>query len=319
MTERGKRGCLKTGCLGCAGLSAAVLVSTAVLLAIAAILGPTEERFERPDVSRDLPPTPPGPAAAGGDASTDPEAWRGAIGLVELDLTMGSFEIVAGKVGEPIRVEGLYDAGAYELIESLEREGETGWIYRLTFRSRNSWIRRIFGDDGGSNRLRLVVPPDAPFRLEGRIGVGESELDLGGLFIVSADLDLGIGAHRVGFDSPTAEPMERFRVSGSVGEVRVFRLGNASPRSVWAANRVGPLELDLGGRWRNDCQVIARGGVGEFSLLVPDDVSVVVEDANVKLGETDLSSLEGLPAVGEGRATLSLEITAGIGQVSIRR
>jgi hypothetical protein len=334
MSETRQRGCLKTGCLGCAGAAALVLVGAAALLAIGVALGPTEQRLERPELARELPhegrvaaPTaesvgsaenhrPVEPAPSG---VPDDDAWRQHVGLVELDLTMGRFELVAGKPGEPIRVEGQYDAGSYELVESMESDGETGWAYRVRFHSKVSWLRRLFNDDGAANRLRLVVPPDVPFRLEGRIGVGESELELGGLFVVSADLDYGVGSHDVGFHLPVPEPMERFRIAGSVGEVRVFRLGNASPRSVRAANRVGPLELDLNGRWQNDSEVVARGGVGEFTLLVPDDVSVIVEDADVGLGETDLTSLEGLPPAGEGRATLSLEITAGIGEVSIRR
>jgi hypothetical protein len=311
---------LKTGCFSCLGVIAVSVLVLVVIAVVALVLGPPERKVERPEVTRELPVAPrreAGRPEPGPDAPT--EAWAGEPGRVVLDVSMGRFEVVAGEPGDPIRVEGSYDSGSYELTESLEREGETGWVYRLTFGRKVSWIRELFSDHTGDNLVRLVIPREAPIVLEGKIGIGESELELGGLWLIRTDLDLGVGEHHIEFDEPSPLPMERFRVGGSVGEIRILRLGNASPRSVWVSSRIGAVDLDLRGRWQNDSEVVARGGIGEFVVRIPDDVSVVVDKANVRLGDTNLSALHGLPPAGEGVATLSLEITGGIGELRIDR
>jgi len=323
MADRPKRGWLKKSCLGCLGVAAVFVLVALTIVAIGLVLGPAESRIERPKVARELPlfPAPRDDASHPGvpDEAGAAILRDGPAGRVVLDLSLGRFEILAGEPGEPIRVEGQYDAASYSLSESLESEGELGWVYRLSFRRDSNWIRQLFANGAHANRLRLVLPRDTPLSIEGRIGIGESRLDLGGLHVTGVDLDFGIGSHEVGFHAPTPQPMERFRISGSIGQVGVFRLGNASPKQVWADNRIGPLELDLAGRWRNDSSIAVRGGIGGFVVRVPEEVAVVVDAATVRLGQTDLSALEGLPAAGEGRFTLTLEISAGIGEVRVDR
>lgn len=315
-----KSGCLKTGCLCCIGVIAVCVLVLVVIAVVALALGPPEREVERPELTRELPVAPPRAADRPEPGSVaPPQAWAGEPGRVVLDLSMGRFEVVAGKAGDPIRVDGKYDSGSYELTESLEREGETGWVYRLSFGRKVSWIRELFSDRAGDNLVRLVLPAEAPIVLEGRIGIGESELELGGLWLIRTDLDLGVGEHTIEFHRPSPLPMEQFRIAGSVGDIRVVRLGNASPRSVRVSSRIGALDLDLRGQWQNDAEVVARGGIGEFVIRIPDQVSVVVDRASVRLGETNLRALQGLPPPGEGLATLSLEITGGIGELRIDR
>ena len=60
-----------------------------------------------------------------------------------------------------------------------------------------------------------------PFALEGRVGIGESIIELGGLSVLAVDLDLGTGSHTMKFDEPTPAPIDSFDLTASIGELRV--------------------------------------------------------------------------------------------------
>jgi len=85
---------------------------------------------------------------------------------------------------------------------------------------------------------------------------------------------------------------------------------------------VGGVALDLTGERRRDVEVTIRGGVGEATVLLPDDVGV---EATVGggLGELSVSGLtqEGdvyvNDAYGASEATIRLDVEGGIGGVTL--
>jgi hypothetical protein len=84
----------------------------------------------------------------------------------------------------------------------------------------------------------------------------------------------------------------------------------------------GECIVDLAGNWQADIPVSIRGGVGELTVLLPQDMGARIEVAG-GLGEVDASGLrvEGdaytNDAYGESPATLEVEIEGGIGQVNL--
>ena len=170
----------------------------------------------------------------------------------------------------------------------------------MQFDRKVSWIRQLLQKDPGDNRIRITIPPDVPIALEGSVGLGESELELGGLALTQVDLDMGFGDHYIGFDEPTPFPMQSFRVAASVGEMRIDRLGNASPGSVWVSHRIGELVLDLRGEWRGDSEISARCGIGECAVNLPRDVVVEMDEVSIGVGVRDLRELPDPSAMPEG-------------------
>jgi hypothetical protein len=210
------------------------------------------------ELVRDV-PTPSSVESDRGDAEF-PELGTGSAepGRVVLDLSMGTFEVVAGAPGEPILVEGRYDVGSYELTESFETHVDSSWVYRVRFRRKVSWIRHLFGDNAAKNRIRVTLPREVPLILEGKIGTGQSTLELGGLWLLAAEFDIGVGEHAIRFDEPSPVAMERFELLGSVGELNISKLGNASPGTVDVRARIGQLAVDLRGDWRADSARIGQ-------------------------------------------------------------
>jgi hypothetical protein len=320
------RGCLKFGCIGCIGIVAMILLIGGAIVALALLLGNPEEEFRSPNLTQALPAPAGEPSLPSTDTGTEAfpevEASPSAAtpGRVVLDLSMGSFEIVAGPPGEPMRVEGRYDEGSYELKQELIRDAADGWEYRLSFGRDVSWIRGLFQSEGSNNRIKLIIPRGLPFELLGRIGIGESELELGGLSVTETRLEMGTGAHRISFDEPLPAPMGRFELDTSIGELEVARLGNASPDSVEVGHSIGETTVDLRGAWQADATIDVTCGIGECTIRVPDLAAIDLVDASVWLGETNQSVLRRLPKPGEqDLPVLELNVAATIGEVALVR
>ena len=325
MAEKGKwAGFLKFGCIGCLGLVAVGLVFGAVIVGLALIANSKEQRFEPIDLTQQVQPTRIDrihsvEGETGDSASLPPAPPIADAGRVVLDITMCRFFVEPGEAGEPIRVEGEYDAESFELTQDYTTDDEDGWVYELKFRRRG--LTSMFVEqEGRGNRLRLIIPPDLPFVLEGSIGVGESELELGGLRLLETDLDLGVGAHEMSFAKPLAAPTGSLRLDGFIGETKILGLGNASPTSFMFDHSIGETLVDLSGEWQNDAVINYRCGIGACILRAPDDdVGLILEDAGVMIGESNLSRIQNRPTPPPGSPTLTLSITATLGEVNIRR
>ncbi len=314
MAQGGKRGCFKVGCLGCLGSSAVVALVIVVLLGIGLLTGFGDERFETVEKAHVVPV----PSAAPGVQGA-PEAHVKEPGRIVLDLTRGSFSIRPGPPGEPVRLEGEYNAGTFELEEEFEAYGESGWIYRVSFDQRGFGIRPFIQHGDSKNRLTLIVPRDTPVVLEGFVGIGESEFELGGLWIAEIDLEFGIGDHSLSFAEPLPLPMKRFRLDTSIGVLEVDSLGNASPRLVEVRHTVGETQIDLRGSWRQDAEVHIWCGIGECDVRVPDDVNVELERASVLIGESGSSLRRDRPQPNPAAPTLKLSVSAQIGELKVGR
>jgi len=85
----------------------------------------------------------------------------------------------------------------------------------------------------------------------------------------------------------------------------------------------GDLDLDLRGSWTHDIDIIVKGGVGETTLHLPEDIGVRV-DVNTGLGEVNASGLEQNgstytnAAFGESPNRLNIQIESGAGDVNLK-
>lgn len=322
--ERKRRGCLKVGCLGCLVLLGLTIVGLVVLALIATFVEAPPAAVEH----RTFDQKPPGSALVWGEQieggaeprSIDllPRMQVDEPGRIILDLSMGEFEIVPGPAGEPVRIEADYDTASFELVQEYETYGERGWIYRIEFDSKFGFFRQLGSKDPGDNRIRIVLPRDVPLALEGTLGLGEARVELGGLWLVDVDLDVGVGEHTVSFEEPLLQPLERFRLEGSLGETRIRGLGQASPRRALVGHSIGELRVDLSGAWLQDAEVSVESSLGELWVGgIPAGVNVDLQHAGVAIGESDLRALRRREPAPDGSPTLSLSLDHGIGELRV--
>jgi hypothetical protein len=239
-------------------------------------------------------------------------------GTVVLDIREGSFTIVPGEPGDPIRVDGRFDTGSFELTEEFSRTGELGWEYRVRFGPKRGWWLRLFSSEANQNRIRITIPRNMPLVLEGYAGLGEFDFEFGGLWLAGADLELGAGEHRIRFSEPLVLPAEAIDFNGSFGAITVRDLGNASPGRFVVTQTAGELHVDLRGAWRNDATLEVRNTFGQIRVDAPDNARLVVESASVSLGEKRVASGIDESELPEDAPTLRLETSLTTGEIRVR-
>ena len=270
---------------------------------------PMAERAELPPPPEDGPALPPGGEP---ELAPIPGARHGRI---VLDVSMAELELVPVPAGSPLRLVARYDRERFELTENL-REEAGGWVYELAFETRGM---RWFNNTVGHNRLRLEVPQGAPVSIEGDMGFGASEIDLGGLAVDTVDLDLGAGEHKLTFSEPTAGAMARLKIDASMGELDVTGVGNGSPREVEIDHGMGELTLDLGGRWRNDGDVKLELGMGDcrVELPAPTEAAGIMVESSVSMGSTDVPATRRADAA-PGVPQVRIRASGGMGNLRVR-
>ncbi len=315
-------GCFKYGCVGCLSLGAFAVALIFLASAVHLTVEPEDPRPEERQLSQDLPPEiryPPADAPQMPASVSLPEPPSSPAGRVVLDLSMGEFIVKPGPAGEPIRVDADFDASAFELTEEYQPSADGSWTYELRFKSRRGFLGMLFGGGHqGNNRVELTIPRGRRVDIVGEISLGESEIDLGGLWVREVDLDFGAGDHFVEFREPLPFPMESFDIDSSLGEVEVRNLGEGSPRTVSVDHGIGELFVDLQGSWSRDAKIDIDINIGEGRLWLPEDVKIDVERAKVAIGDSNVEwpDDDDLP---EDAPTLTLSMNGHIGEVSIRR
>ncbi|MEM6455028.1 MAG: hypothetical protein AAF772_08030 [Acidobacteriota bacterium] len=334
MADSSLTGCLKYGCFGCLTLIVLFvgfgLVVSAVRVTVDEEAAPEQANFRQnlPDDpalvipgSADLPSDPDAPAVPDimplpAVPDVPPDA---AVGDVVINLEAGSFIIQPGPPGSDIEVEADYDTSRLALRETYTEQNDGSWRYEVTLRPKGGFLGMLFkGGSGNRNRATITIPRGRPIRLSGEIALGESETDLGGLWLTSVDVRYGAGEHFLEFREPTPYPMKEFRVNSGTGETELRNLGNGSPSTISVSHRIGEFLVDLDGAWRNDASVEMEIGIGEANVWLPETAHVDVTGTDIMIGERRVDRSDG-PDLPDDAPRLTLKARGRIGEVRIER
>ena len=275
-------------CFGCLGLAAFLIMIVVGVVGIA-YMQVAPQDIQEESITPELPSQAISPGsvelAPGGPAAADlpeqqPRLEANGIpagGRIIVDAQQGGFEIEPGKPGEPLRLEASYDKNAYELEEILEAGEDGAWIYRINFRRKAESgflgaIQQMIW--GATPSAKLVLPVDVPLDLDVRTSQGGLEMELGGLWLRTAEIKFSQGGVYMSVSQPLREPMEHLSISGSMGGVAMAKLGNASPRILDIDFSMGGGVMGLRGAWRNDSQVSISASMGGGRVLLPMDVAI---------------------------------------------
>lgn len=253
---------IRKGCLACVGVGALGLL-------VAFVLGGTflvqhlSENIEETRLTQEIGPPP------AGFPSLRP-------GAVVLSLSSAAVTVKAGPAGGPIRVESDFDPDVYWLEQRYEEDGTGGWIYRVDFHEKtvlhvsvvSIWLGKR------SPEVRITLPRDVPLTLDAQMHGGYLSLDLAGLALTSASVELNRGVLGVVASEPLPVPVERLSLKGRIGTMQLLSLGNASPRELHVQHGVGAALVDLGGMWVADADVDLRATMGNIALRLPQGVNI---------------------------------------------
>ena len=269
MADKDGASWLRYGCFGCLGM---------ILLAVLIVIGVTglaalKARDEKVTERELIPPIP----APDSTATESLEIETGASGgRVMLSLFHAEFEVLPAGPGEPLRVEATYDEKSYELVERFDDNGESGWVYEVTFRRTGgqlmTGLKQIFS--GSKPRVAVYLPRDVKIDLDLETRQGALEGNLGGLWLGSAEIKLEQGGLQLSFDEPLREPMDRLAIDFSMGGGQMAMLGNASPAILDLELSMGGAEIDLRGNWIQDATISLDTRMGGALVRLPREVLI---------------------------------------------
>lgn len=266
-------GCFKTGCFGCLGVLAVILVIIGVNLLIAwSRMGDIEIQDRELNPSVQLPAESGSPLATG-QQPISPEA----AGRVMLNLSQGEFHLYPSAPGEGLKVLAHYDDEMYQLDERFETPPDSAWTYTVEFYRTMPWMQALFRQvlgEADDPVVKVYLPREVPIELGLIIQEGGAEADLGGLWLIDAEVLFQKGGFALEVSEPLREPLGRLKIHGSMGGFEAVRLGNASPKEMDVHCRMGGADIDLEGAWRNDCAIDLNVRMGGMSVQAPRDVLV---------------------------------------------
>jgi len=314
---------MKAGCqkwlIGCIAVPCILLVLFAITVLVVRMQGAPEHRMEKANLEQPIAALTSGQLAAEGLTGGAAGPATGTLG-VRIRLTEGHFIIKPGPPGGSIRVEGDYDAGAYDLVQKADTSNPDAPTYELSFEPKYSWLRRILTEGGvhvddDQNPLTIWLPAGTPMDLDLHVAVGKSEVDLGGLSLRRASLDMRMGEHTLRVPQLNPLEMEQVTLRGRMGEMRLHDLGNLRAGVIDIWGRMGEMRIDIG-PIAKDTKINSRFMMGAVRISVPQGVRVK-SSSSVFLGESQ--GLQEDPNGPDSGPLLEIQSDATMGEIRVTR
>ncbi len=199
------------------------------------------------------------------------------------------------------------DGGADELLEADFTYNVEDWKPEVEY--------QIKDDEG---RLTLRQPDTDKFSARGDV---RYEWDLRFDDKTPLDIHVECGAGNTTMDLSTLNVTELDMKLGA-GDAELDLSKNTSLSNLDVTMGAGKLTLDLTGQWESDVEVAVQGGVGDITLLLPEDIGVRV-NVTKGIGDIDNSGLyerDGAyvnKAYDDAAVRLEITIQAGVGQINL--
>ena len=264
--------------LGCLAAPFVLIALLGTLALIFRAAGSPGHRDETANLEQPLPTVTPEQLAAEG-LTQGGGVPAGSTVSVTLRLEEGNFTVKAGPAGSGVKVEGNYDAGAYEMKQEFKKDDSGAPAYFLSFKPRYSLLRRVLTEGGvqlddDDNRITIWLPRDLPIALDVQSSKGHSSLELGGLALSRAVLDVTMGEHDVTVAEPNPIEMTSLEINSGMGEVTFKDLGNLRAESISLFSKMGECEIDLGETIQRDTKMYVLHKMGELTVGLPSGARI---------------------------------------------
>jgi hypothetical protein len=217
-----------------------------------------------------------GPEVEESIAIADPESDE-----THLTLSFGAGKLVLSQnMDGKNLVEGTAVYNVQDLKPKIRKSGGDIEIRQGEFKS-----FPFFEDMKNEWNLKIS---DTPLDLTVEAGAYEGSLELGGLALTSLTVQDGASHVDLSFEEPNQAEMSVLRYQTGASDVKLTGLANANFSTLMFSGGAGNYTLDFSGELQRDAVVTVESGLGNLSLIVPEDVDtmVTVESAavNINLG-----------------------------------
>lgn len=174
------------------------------------------------------------------------------------------------------------------------------------------------------NAWEIELAPGIPLDLGVDIGSGQAALDLTGLSVRNLGVTTGSADVSLAFNAFNPEPLALLRLTTGTGKFIVSGLGNANFDRLSVLGGAGTVDLDFSGAMRRAAIVDVKAGAGKINVRVPSTLGVRVTFTSTPASSVDAVGFSEQSdnvyinaAYGQAMLTLTLNITAGIGSVTL--
>ena len=188
------------------------------------------------------------------------------------DQTRLTISFGAGKLTLSPGAKNLVDGTAIYNVEDLkpkiQKSGNSIEISQGDFKSlpplndmKNEWDLRL---------------SDTPLDLMVQAGAYDGNMELGGLALKSLTVKDGASNVELSFDQPNQTEMSILRYETGASEVKLTGLANANFSTLAFSGGAGNYTLDFSGELQRDAVVTVGSGLGNMTLIIPEEVDAVV-------------------------------------------
>jgi hypothetical protein len=186
-----------------------------------------------------------------------------------LTLSFGAGKLTLSPApGAQDLVDGTAVYNVQDLKPSIQKSGSSIEITQGDF-------KRLppLGDMKNEWELKLS---DAPLDLNVKAGAYEGDLELGGLALKSLTVQDGASHVDLSFLEPNQTEMSILRYETGASDVKLRGLANANFSTLTFSGGAGNYTLDFSGDLQRDAIVTIESGLGNLSLIIPEEVDAVV-------------------------------------------
>ncbi|MEZ4505759.1 MAG: hypothetical protein R2848_07790 [Thermomicrobiales bacterium] len=174
--------------------------------------------------------------------------------------------------------------------------------------------------------LELKVSTRRPFSLSMDLGASDqSQVDLGGIPVVEADIKIGAGQAKFDFSLPNPHEMDSFAMKAGAADLALAGLGNSGARKIDLDGGAASMTVDFGGQLARDLDASIRTGMTSTEVIVPKTTPARVRTktalAGVNVGDgftVKDGAYSTLAFLGGHQPVLTIDLQSALGSVSIK-
>lgn len=237
---------------------------------------------------------------------------------VDFELNLGTLEIEEGSPLYTYELDLDYDEESSEPRLKYRRNDKVGHL-NFHLGGEGISIASITG-----THLNVRLNPNIPLRLNGRTGVGMSEIDLSGMKLDWLRLESGVGKTELFMLEPNRSVCQTVVIRSGLGALEITGLGNFGFRNFEFKGGIGSATLDFSGNWNNVGQVEIEVGVGGVEILLPRSLGAEIQFSKSFLSEISVDGFDNKSEdtyvsdnINRVNKVLRIIVRTGIGRVGI--